>query len=123
MPLPSPSKRHELRSSAVACARRGYQASGTAMVRPSLRSTVSVSSVTATCVAKTVWVSTAEELIPTLLQLFAMLLDQLPKSVEILAPEAATAFQTDGTEPKLCLTAVAFHVNVGRLPSIPGIEE
>lgn len=41
MPKPSPAFCQLARWSGVACARRGYQASGTAMVRPSIRSTIS----------------------------------------------------------------------------------
>src|ERR1041384_2513025 len=48
MPSWSPMKRQLLRSASVTWSRRGYHASGTEMVRPSLRSTASVSSVTCT---------------------------------------------------------------------------
>src|SRR5262245_29819031 len=51
IPWPPPINRQEVRSFAVPCTRRGYQASGTAMVRPSASSTDKVSAVTFTCVA------------------------------------------------------------------------
>ena len=39
MPCPWPIKRQLLRSAAVACNNRGYQPSGTTIVRPSIKST------------------------------------------------------------------------------------
>src|SRR5438105_15920413 len=99
MPRPPPSSRQDPRSSAEACARRGYQASGAAMVRPSANSTDTVSSLTATRTAKAASVSTAEEFIPTLQQLLLMLFDQLADLVDLLPAESATALQPDGVDP------------------------
>src|SRR5437588_9516931 len=84
MPRPPPSSRQDSRSSAEACASRGYQASGAEMVRPSASSTDRVSSLTSTWVASASRVSTTKELIPALQQLLPMLLDQLTDSVESL---------------------------------------
>lgn len=52
MPLPFPIRRQRLRSAGDACCNRGNQANGTEMLRPSLRSMESVSSVTVTLWAK-----------------------------------------------------------------------
>jgi hypothetical protein len=48
MPTPLPIRRHRLRSWRVPWTRRGYHASGTTTVRPSARSTASLSAVTLT---------------------------------------------------------------------------
>src|SRR5260370_31528482 len=96
MPRPPPISRQKPRSSAVACARRGYQASGAAIVRPSASSTDTVSSPTSTRVARASRASTAEELIPTLQQLFSVLLDQVANPVDFFPAEAVAALQPDG---------------------------
>src|SRR5208282_1553812 len=100
-PRPPPISRQEPRSSAVACARRGYQASGAAMVRPSARSTDKVSSLTSTLVARASRGSTAEKLIPTLQQLLSVLLDQPADPVDFLPAETAATLQSHGIEPEL----------------------
>src|SRR6266545_2020870 len=81
IPRPPPISRQEFRSSAVPCSRRGYQANGTAMERPSASSTDNVSALTSTPVANASRISTVEELIPALQQLLSMLLDQRPDLV------------------------------------------
>src|SRR5437763_590673 len=91
IPAPSPTSN----SSSVACARRGYQASGAAMVRPSASSTDSVSSPTSTRVARAIRPSTAEEFIPALQQLVQVLLDQSADPADHLPAEAVTALQPD----------------------------
>jgi hypothetical protein len=68
---------------------RGYQASGTEIVRPSLRSTVNVSSVTATFVAAGTTISIGEELIPGLHKLLTMLGDHLLDASNLGAPEVS----------------------------------
>src|SRR5438128_12138815 len=93
MPLPPPISRQEPRSSAVACARRGYQASGTAIVRPSASSTDRVSALTSTRVARASRASTVEEFMPTLQQLLPVLFDQLADPVDLFSAEPAAALQ------------------------------
>src|SRR5947208_2563746 len=100
MPCPPAISRHEVRSSAVAWARRGYQASGAAIVRPSVSSTDRVSSLTATPVARAVRPSTAEEFMPALHQMLSVLLDQSPNAVDLLPAEAVTSFQPHGVKPE-----------------------
>src|SRR5947199_6955105 len=117
MPRPPPSSRHDPRSSAEACASRGYQASGAAMVRPSASSTDRVSSLTSTCVARASRVSTAEELIPALQQLLTMLLDQLANPVDLFPAEAVAALQSNGVEPELRFAVVTLDVDVSGLPT------
>ena len=51
IPIPSPMNRQFRRSSGVPCSRRGYQAMGIEIVRPSAKSTVNVSFVTVTSIA------------------------------------------------------------------------
>src|SRR5438552_3071793 len=91
MPRPPAISRHDDRSSGVPRASRGYQPRGTAIVLPSASSTVSVSSLTTTSVAKAFWFSTVEECIPALQQLLAAFLDQLSDAVEIVAAKAVAA--------------------------------
>src|SRR5262249_48845266 len=112
MPRPPPISRHESRSSVVACARRGYQANGTAMVRPSASSTDRVSSLTATRVARASRASTAEEFIPALQQLLTVLLDQPADLVDVFPAEAPAALEPYGIEPKLRLAVVPLDVDV-----------
>jgi|GEM_PF-3325035 len=57
MPSPLPIRRHLFRSSDVPCKRRGYHARGTEIVRPSVRSTMSASSVTVIPCATAICVS------------------------------------------------------------------
>src|SRR6476646_9075853 len=111
-PRPPPSSRQEPRSSAEPCASRGYQPNGAAMVRPSASSTDRVSSLTSTWVARASRVSTAEELMPALQQLLAMLLDQLADAVDLFPAEAVAALQPDGVEPELRFGVVPLDVDV-----------
>jgi len=86
--------RHVARSSAVPWASRGYHASGTEIVRPSLRSTVSVSSVTTTFVAAGTAMSVSEEVIPSLQELFAMVPDDLFDPSDFSSSEEAAMRET-----------------------------
>src|SRR5262249_6220519 len=76
IPSPRPMNRHALRSLLEAFTSRGNHASGTEIDRPSLRSTVNVSSLTATSDAVGTLTSIAEELIPCLQQFLAVIGDQ-----------------------------------------------
>src|SRR5216684_5599265 len=64
MPSPRPIKRQFARSAGVPCARRGYHDNGTLTVRPSTRSTTSVSSVRVTRWARAPRTSLGKVLIP-----------------------------------------------------------
>src|SRR5262249_37084458 len=122
-PRPPAIRRQEFRSSPVAWARRGDQASGAAMVRPSASSTDRVSSLTATLVARAALRATAEELMPALQQPLPMRLHQTPDAIDFLPAEAVAAFEPDRVEPELGLTIVALDVHVRRLAAIAGVEE
>jgi len=65
-------------------------ASGTEKVRPSIRSTMSVSSVTVTFCTTAVRISIAKELIPTLQQIFSVFLDQALDPVDFASLESST---------------------------------
>jgi hypothetical protein len=58
------------------------------MVRPSAKSTDTVSWLTLTAVARTSRASTMKELIPTLQQLFPVLFDQIADPVNLIPAEA-----------------------------------
>src|SRR5262249_41118208 len=110
-------------SSLVPCAKRGYQASGAAMVRPSDNSTDRVSSFNSMLTANASLASTAEELIPKLHQLFAMNLNQSMHYVNFPPTKAMTPFEPNRFEPKLRFAIVAFDVDVRGLAPITGIEK
>lgn len=93
------------------------------MVRPSIRSTVSVSSVRATLCALGVSVSTAEVLIPALDQLGFVFVDAPPDPVKLIPAESAAALKPDRIEPELRNAAISFDVNVRRFITIAGIKE
>ena len=78
-----------LRSLVDAWTSRGYQASGTEIERPSLKSTVKVSSVAVTLVAAGTVISIAEELIPCLHQRVTVFEDKLFDPPNLAAAEAA----------------------------------
>lgn len=80
MPCPRPINRQFLRSAGVAWTNRGNQASGTDRLRPSLSSTVSVSSVTVIDSAIGAEISTAEIVIP-----------RLPKTILMIGHESMHA--------------------------------
>src|SRR5262249_55601872 len=92
-------------------------------MRPSARSTDKVSSLTSTWVARASRVSTVEELIPTLQQLFLILLDQLADPIDLFTSETAAALEPDGVEPEFRFAVITFDVDVRRLAPIAGVEE
>src|SRR6266545_3479276 len=123
MPRPPPISRQEFRSSAVPCSRRGYQASGAAIERPSASSTDSVSALTSTPIANASRISTVEELIPALQQLLPMLLDQRPDLVQFLPAEAVAPLQANGVKPELRLRVVTLDMDVSGFTAVPCVEE
>src|SRR5437763_5169963 len=88
------------RSWGVPCQRRGYKVRGTMMVRPSVRSTVRESSLTATCRALGSD-STTEELTPFLQQKLLMLLDKPGNLVQFDSAESAGPCERDWVQPEL----------------------
>jgi len=76
MPYPFPINRQFWSSDAVAFISRGYQASGTVMERPSLKSTVNASCVTVTCSAAETLSSSIEVTMPAGISLFLCLPDK-----------------------------------------------
>src|SRR4051812_40844986 len=80
---PSPIIRNSWRCSGVACSSLGYHASGTMIVRPSARWTISSSAVVVTSLARGTF-SMAEEVIPRLDEFYLMLDDQLFDSAELM---------------------------------------
>ena len=122
-PRPPPMNRQERRSCGVACIRRGYQASGAAMVRPSASSTDNVSSLILTSVARASRVSIVEELIPTLQQLLPVLLDQRSDPADLASAETAATLEAHGVEPEVGLPVITFNVDVWRLSAITRVEK
>jgi hypothetical protein len=92
-------------------------------VRPSLRSTDSVSSVSPTFCARGLSISTAEVFIPALDQPSFIFLDEPPDPAELIPAESAAARKADRGEPKLRNVAIPFDVRVGRLIPIAGVKE
>src|ERR1044072_2262565 len=113
-------KRQLLLSSGVPCKSLGNQARGTEIVRPSLRSTASVSSPTLTFCA---FASAVKELIPTPQQVFPVVLDQFLYAFYLSPAEAAASLQSHRIEPELGLVFIAFDVNVRRLVCVASIKE
>ena len=124
MPSPPPISRHFLRSSGVEYNKRGYQANGIDMVRPSTRSTVNVSSVTITSWAyASKYVSTAKVLIPLIEQLCLVILDNVLYSVNFFPTESIAMVKPDRLQPKFCSIIVALNMNMGWFATIPSIKE
>src|SRR6266851_2349764 len=123
MPWPPAIRRQDFLSLSVAWNRRGYQARGAAMLRPSANSTDSVSLLISTCVASGVGLSAVKELIPCLQEVPLVSLHQIADSVDLLPTEPMAAFDLDRVEPELRLAVVALNVNVRRLVAVAGVEE
>src|SRR3954468_4160377 len=123
MPSPAPIKRQLVRSLGVPCKRRGYQARGAEIVRPSARSTVNASSVTAISSALTVPISRLEIFIPTSQQKLLVFFDQSLDPHDLTTAEALTVLESNRLQPELCDLVLAFHMDVRRLVPISCIEE
>src|ERR1039457_7039245 len=123
MPSPRPIRRQSVRSAGAPCERRGYQASGTEIVRPSLRSTVNVSSVTATFVAAGTAISISEEVIPCLQELVLMVAEDLLDRRRSTRPKSPLMRQGERLQPELCHAVLAFDMNVSWLAAITSVKE
>ena len=119
MPTPRPMRRHRLRSWRVPWTNRGYHASGTTTVRPSVRSTASSLSVTLTCSARASWGSVVEVLIPTPQQSFAVAFHQALYLLDLYSAKSATALQPNRVEPELGDGVVTLHVDVRCFIAVP----
>ncbi len=123
MPWPFPISRQLSRSSGVTWTSRGNQTNGTEMVRPSLRSTLKVSSVTVTFSAVGTAISTAEILIPRLQECSVMIVYKLVHSTNLSAGKSSTPVQSDRLKPELGQFLFTFDMHMRRFIAIPCIEE
>src|SRR5438105_857729 len=116
-------RRQRERSLTVAWVSRGNQRSGTEIVRPSDKSTVTVSLVTRTWVARTAAPLAVEELIPCLQEMKLMLLDKRLNTFEFFAIESPMALQPNWIKPEFRLIVIALNVDVRRLAAITRVKE
>lgn len=93
------------------------------MVRPSDNSTDNVSKVTCTCSANVCFVSTVEELIPTLHQVFVMFFNNFFDLVDLLTTKSVTSFESDRVEPEFRFGFIVLDVHMSRFAAIAGIEK
>src|SRR5438094_3677816 len=118
---PSPSNCQCCRSAGAPCTRRGYHASGTIRLRPSARSTVSLSSVTVTCTA-TGSVSSTKVVMPRLKESCLVLHHQSRDTVDLVCSKATIGRERHRLQPELGHVPLTLHVDVGRFPAV-GTEE
>lgn len=124
MPTPRPIIRQFARSAEVPCNNRGYQASGTAKVRPSSNEITNSSSVTDTDLASAVCrVSLAEVAIPRLQEHRLVRLHQSRYAPQLCTSKTGVLMEADGTEPELRLVVIPRDVDVLRLATIARKEE
>jgi hypothetical protein len=109
-----------LLSSAVPWRRRGYHASGTVIERPSVRSTIKLSSVTTRLCART---SATKVLIPTPNQILNVVFHKLLNAIDFATAKTTTALQSHRIEPELGNIIVALNVDMFWLVAIAGVEE
>lgn len=93
------------------------------MLRPSLKSTDSVSSDTVTFSANGISNSTAEVLIPRLRQFDSVMAHQLFNTRNLGARKTTAALQPNGIEPELCDFIVSLHMNVLWFVAVTRVEE
>lgn len=113
IPNPAPLMRQRNRCSSVASRSRGYQVKGTMIVRPSARSTASVSSVKWTSRTRSPelrW----EAFIPFLQEESAVLKNHPMDSPELRRTKAEVTGKRNGLQPEFSGLVVAIHVDVWR---------
>lgn len=93
------------------------------MLRPSLKSTDSVSSDTVTSSANGISNSTAKVLIPRLRQFDSVIAHQLFNTCNLGARKTTAALQPNGIEPELRDSIVSLHVNVLWFVAVTRVEE
>jgi hypothetical protein len=123
IPSPPPIRRRLARSAGVPCAKRGNQASGTAIVRPSASSAIRASSLTLTLWASACLCSAPEVLIPLPQQINRVFRDQILDSSNLRPAEAATLLQADPVQPKLRRSLFPLDMHVGRLIPIRRVKK
>ena len=111
MPSPSPNSSHSARCSGDARRRRGNQASGAEMRRPSARTTVNSSSVTSTCRARGLY-STAKELMPLLQKNLVVIGYQPHKLAQFICGKTTRRRQGNWLEPELGEGAITLHMDM-----------
>jgi len=92
-------------------------------VRPSTRSTVKVSSVTATCAACARRGSVAKVCLPGPQQSFQVLFNYTLQSADFHSIEPVAFLQSDRAQPEFGNFLVAFDVNVGWFNTVARVEE
>jgi hypothetical protein len=119
---PSPMIRRSRRCSSVACKSLGYHASGTIIVRPSARWTISSSPIADTSMARGTC-STAEEVIPSLDEFYLMFDDEPFDPPKLTISDSPGLRQLHGIEPEFRHSSVHLDVNVRRLAAIATRKE
>src|SRR5262245_26836646 len=131
-PMPPPPISQRERCSAVAANRRGNHASGTPMIRPSIKCTFIKSSVNSTDFASAdvgrkeralFFVPLAKVLMPGLQQFNLMLANKPFNFVQITAVKTVISHQAHRIEPKLGLQFGSFYMDVWRLVSLVAEKE
>src|SRR5438093_11616704 len=122
MPYPAPLICRLPRSVGVPNASRGYQPIGKAIVRPSSRSTLSVSSVTVTCTIRLI-ASAAAEGIPLISQNLQVLSDN-PFELSQLPPAIAVVLRQCNVriDPKFCTDVLPVNLRVSRLSAVVRVK-
>jgi hypothetical protein len=115
--------RQFFRSLAVPCASLGNQASGTEIVLPSLKSTLSVSSVTEMLSAVGTSASTVEVRIPCLLKHSVVFVHQLLYSTYFRARKPTTTLKANRIKPKFCYFIIALDMNVFGFVAITRVKK
>jgi hypothetical protein len=116
-------KRQLAHSAGVPFSKRGNQASGTVIVRPSARSTARESSVTLTFCAVTSLRSVSEILMPCLQQQTCVVRNQPLDLSNLDPPEAAAILKANRIKPELGLPFLPLHMDMRRLVMIRRVEE
>lgn len=122
VPSPRPVSFPWFRSFCVAWRRRGYHARGTRNLRPSTRSTVSVTLVTETCAAAHGVNSEVEESVPCIDALLLVCGDKVVASVDLVAVKPSTVLQDNGFQPEFGDAVIPFHMNMAGFVTITGVE-
>lgn len=123
IPTPRPIDRQRLRSANDACINLGYHASGTEMLRPSLRSTQRVSFETVTFSTNGTSISTAEVLIPSLHKQYPMITHQSFDSSDLRARKTAAVLQPNRVQSKFCDPVITLNVYMLWFVTVTGIEK
>src|SRR5258706_14408666 len=122
MPSPLPSISQRLRCAEEPVVRRGYHRTGTEMVRPSVRWTMSSSSVTRTSRARAMEVLT-EVLMPYLQKTEPVVHEDGFYLPELVRGKVGGIREREGLEPELSELAIAPNMNMRRLVTLVAVEE